>query len=311
MGDGLRKMAGSPGDLECLTSKTMAETVPVAVVIPTYGRGQRVFETLRRILSARPAPSEIWVHVDQSDGVLEKQLNREFPSVHVLTSSRRLGPGGGRHRCLEKCQAPYAASFDDDSYPVDLDFFAVAADFFSTYPDAAVVGASIWHQDQKPQVRSPRVVLRQSFTGCGCVTRLAAYRATRGYLPRPVPYGGEETDLALLLFAQGWKIYHSDELRVYHNTQLSHHTDPEITAGAVTNIGLYAYLHYPITWWTLGALQVMNMIRFYVWKGRFRGLLRGLLDIPRQCSLYRGYRRPLPAAILREYRRARKDSVTA
>jgi hypothetical protein len=29
----------------------------------------------------------------------------------------------GRHRCLLACKPPFAVSFDDDSYPVDSDFF--------------------------------------------------------------------------------------------------------------------------------------------------------------------------------------------
>ena len=101
---------------------------------------------LEKVLKCDPQPAEIWVHIDQDDGVLERQLMERFPGIQILTSAGRLGPGGGRHRCLLACDAPYAVSFDDDSRPVDADFFAAIEPLFSSYPKAAIFGASIWHR---------------------------------------------------------------------------------------------------------------------------------------------------------------------
>src|SRR5215470_7007395 len=102
----------------------MNSTVPVAVIIPTYNRGSAVLSILEKIESCDPRPAEIRVHIDLADGDLERELSRRFPGIEILTSPTRLGPGGGRHRCLLSCNAPYAVSFDDDSYPVDRDFFS-------------------------------------------------------------------------------------------------------------------------------------------------------------------------------------------
>src|SRR5262249_5767843 len=101
----------------------MTARAPVAVTIPTYNRGSKVISVLEKIQKCDPQPAEIWVHVDLGDSILERELIRRFPKVGVLSSPVRLGPGGGRHRCLLSCNAPYAVSFDDDSYPVDTDFF--------------------------------------------------------------------------------------------------------------------------------------------------------------------------------------------
>src|SRR5262245_20188894 len=116
----------------------MTGTVPVAVLIPTYNRGTAVLSVLEKIQACDPRPIEIWVHVDPADGILESELSRHFPNVRVLTSATRLGPGGGRHRCLLACNAPYAASFDDDSYPVDADFFRRVEELFLEHPNVAI-----------------------------------------------------------------------------------------------------------------------------------------------------------------------------
>ncbi len=78
----------------------MGRTVEVAVIIPTFNRGTAIFSVLERIRGCDPGPSEIWVHIDLSDGSLERELKSRFPEVSVLTSKVRVGPGGGRHRCL-------------------------------------------------------------------------------------------------------------------------------------------------------------------------------------------------------------------
>jgi GT2 family glycosyltransferase len=289
----------------------MATTVPIAVIIPTYQRGNRVFVTLAKILLCDPLPAETWVHVDQSDGKLEVELAQRFPAVRILSSRDRLGPGGGRQRCLEACGSAYAVSFDDDSYPLDGDFFQRVLELFEAHADAAVIGARIWHRNQLPESRTASFVRKPSYTGCGYAIRLSAYRQTRGHVPRPVPYGMEETDIAILLFANNWRIYESGELRVFHDTELAHHQRAEITKGVIANTALYAFLHYPVYLWPWGLLQLGNMIWFCIKKGRLRGILPGLASIPADCVQHLKLRRPLPHRTVRDYLVFRRSETQA
>ena len=220
----------------------MLEKAPVAVFIPTYNRGEAVIFVLERVLACDPQPAEIWVHIDQCDGVLERELKERFPGVHVLTSADRLGPGGGRHRCLSACGTPYAVSLDDDSWPADRDFFAAIEPLFAEYPQAAIFGASIWHRSEAPKVRNASVRRVASYVGCGHAIRVAAYRDVRGYLARPTAYGMEESDVGLQLFAKGWHVYSAGVLRVYHDTDRAHHNAAEITASTITNLALLGIL---------------------------------------------------------------------
>jgi len=278
----------------------------VAVVIPTYNRGTRILETLRRVNACDPPPDEIWVHVDAADGKLEAKLALEFPAVHILTSEKRLGPGGGRHRCLLACSAQYAAVFDDDSYPVDADFFSVVPAIFQENPRIAVLEAQIRQRGEPEIARSCQFRKILMFTGCGHAIRVSAYRSLPGYLSEPIAYNIEERDFALQLFCANWEIYKSGKLRVFHDTDLVHHQQKEIVAGTISNVALFAFVNYPIILWLYGLLQLTNILVFCIRDGRVSGILRGLAEVPIRCYRHRHDRRPLRVRTILRYLRARR-----
>ena len=287
----------------------MAKKAPVAVVIPTYNRGSAVVSVLDKVLACDPQPAEIWVHIDQNDGVLERHLMERFPGIHILTSAGRLGPGGGRHRCLLACGAPYAVSLDDDSWPVDADFFAAIDPLFSSYPRAAIFGASIWHRAEA-EIRRSRAVRRvASYVGCGHAVRVAAYRDIRGYLARPMAYAIEESDVGLQLFVRGWQVFSAEELRVYHDTDRTHHEASEVTASTITNLALLAFLHYPAMDLGRGAAQVANRVAYSVRRGRIRGVASGVGGIVTECYRNRALRAPIRHEVLMEYLRLRQSEA--
>jgi hypothetical protein len=131
--------------------------------------------------------------------------------------------------------------------------------------------------------------------------RLEAYRTTSGYVDRPVPYGIEERDVALQLYAAGWQIFQCADLRVFHDTFLSHHRTPEITAGTVENAVLLAWLRYPVSYWFYGILQMGNLIRSLIQQGRFAGITSGLLHSPAVVWKYRRLRKPISPQTLKAY----------
>jgi GT2 family glycosyltransferase len=276
------------------------ETVPVSVIIPTFGRGAAILKVLERVSLCRPLPATIVVHVDAADSAIA-EVKERFPSVVLLTSNTRLGPGGGRHRALMVCETPFAVSFDDDSFPIDENFFSEVVRLFTQNEDAALLAAQIWHRNEDVPELADWIFDRPSFIGCGFAIRVEAYRKIRGYLPRPVAYGIEETDVSLQLFAAGWRICQVGAIRVFHDTDLKHHNSPVITAASITNLGLYAFLHYPAKRFGWGALQVANRVKFLASRGRFRGIVAGLLAIPLDCYQFRQYRDPIDHTVLSRF----------
>jgi len=275
---------------------------PVSVGIPTCGRGDRILNTLKQIFACNPRPMEIFVFIDEGDKRLAERIERSFPRTQVLIGGpSRVGPGGGRHVCISVATQPFFVSFDDDSYPVDKDFFAEVVRLFNTHTDAAVIGATIWHPDETQKPRNELFDRTADFTGCGHSLRLSAYRQIRGYLPRPIAYAMEETDVAIQLFARGWKIFRTGALRVFHDTDRAHHGASEITTETIANIALFAYLHYPLFGWPRGCLQVINKLFYCVRVGRTAGMVAGLLRIPSLCRSFRVYRSPLPWPVVRQF----------
>jgi GT2 family glycosyltransferase len=279
----------------------MKTTAPITVIIPTYNRGMKVLSVLEKIRLCEPGPAAIIIHIDLSDGNLEAELKKRFPDVAVLTSLARRGPGGGRHRCLLACKTPFAVSFDDDSYPVDSDFFATVERLFLEHPRTALLEANVWHRNEPELLRATSLMPIPSYTGCGYAIRLDVYRRMRGHLDRPVPYAMEEPDLSLQLFVSGYQMMRAGELRVFHDTDLKHHRSSEITSGSIMNVALYAFLHYPMMASGLAILQLGNKVAYCLRRGRIGGIIPGLLRIPADCWRNRMYRKPVPWKTLQRY----------
>ena len=278
----------------------------VTVGIPTWERGARVIETIRRIEACDPRPAEIIVHVDQSTGELEERLREECPAVRLVLSTRRVGPGGGRHRCIEASTQPIFASFDDDSWPVDADYFAEVERLFAALPDAVLLTAQVFHQGEScPERRDGRQRVRD-YIGCGYAVRVDAYRRIMGHVDRPCGYGLEEVDVSLQLGATGDELWYCHGLRVFHDTRLAHHPNPDIVAGTIQNAALLAWLRYPVLLWPHAALQVASVVRSMIRFRRWQGIVPGILGIPGVVWSYRGLRSPLSVRAVWTYLRERR-----
>jgi hypothetical protein len=199
-------------------------------------------------------------------------------------------------------------SFDDDSFPIDADFFSSVVSAVDRHPSAGVIAMNIIHDDELMMERLSYVHLTADFIGCGCIYRKSAFWAMRGYVPIQPAYGVEETDLALQIIDAGWDIIHDHRLRVRHATTRSNQANRTITAAHISNLALLGFLRYPVIYWPLSTLQVASRIVWSIRNGRASGVLSGLIAIPSKICRYRAYRKPVSAETMRKVRRLRRGA---
>lgn len=283
----------------------------ISAIVTAYERVEQTLATLRILQSCVPAPAEILVHVDANKIVCENAIRNEFPTIKILRSKDQVGPGGGRNQLVNAAGCDFIASFDDDSYPIDLDYFSRAQQIFEKFPEASLVCAALYHVGESIGLDGRIAHWTADFSGGACIFRRRAFIDAGGYVPLPVAYGMEEVDLAIRLHSQGGRILTTPWLRVFHNTDLKRHGDPSVTAGSIANLALLAYLRYPVSLWGIGVGQCANRLFWLLRHGRHRGILKGVTMIPGHLLSNRGYRLPVSKQVVRSYLALRRAPIVA
>lgn len=285
--------------------------IPITAVVTAYDRVTETLTTLGVLDACEPRPAEILVHVDGGRHACAEAVRQSFPAARVIVSDTRIGPGGGRNAMIAAAVHSLVASFDDDSYPLDRDYFARAAEVMTSFPEAAVAGALVFHRHQTvdPDAQSAEWVA--DFSGGACLYRREAFLKAGRYVPLATAYGMEEVDLALRLHAQGFRVLQTRWLRVFHDTDLARHAEPAVTAASVANLALLSYLRYPPAMWGVGAAQCLKRIWWLLGHGRHRGILSGLARIPSLLRAHAAARQQVPVSALRSYLRLRHHPIPA
>jgi GT2 family glycosyltransferase len=286
-----------------------SQSSSVTAIVTAYDRAAQTISTLRAIHACDPSPDEVIVHVDGSQNECEKLIRETFPNVRVIQSKTRVGPGGGRNKLMEVATSELVASFDDDSYPLDKDYFKRVRSLFERFPDASILSAALYHRGESIPEKTPVAQWTADFCGGACIYRRSAFIETGGYVPLPVAYGMEEVDLALRLHAAGGRILSTSALRVFHDTDLARHRDPTVTANSLANLALLAYLRYPPSFWLIGLGQCLNRVWWLLRHRRWRGVLDGVTMIPDHLRSHQQYRMPVRRDRLMSYRSLRRASV--
>jgi len=283
----------------------------ISAIVTAYERVEQTLATLRVLQSCVPAPDEILVHVDANQTACENAISNAFPGIQILRSTEQVGPGGGRNKLVSVARGEFVASFDDDSYPIDSDYFARARQTFEKFPEASLVCAALYHAGESIGLDERSAQWTADFSGGACIFRRQSFLDAGGYVPLPVAYGMEEVDLAIRLHAQGGRILTTPWLRVFHNTDLKRHGDPTVTAGSIANLALLAYLRYPVSLWGIGVGQCANRLLWLLRHGRRRGILKGVTMIPAHLRANRSHRLPVSKQVVRSYLALRRSPIVA
>jgi glycosyltransferase involved in cell wall biosynthesis len=262
---------------------------PISVAIPAFGNEQALAHTLRQIACCVPLPAEVLLHYDGGwEPTLDMASLIPVP-VTILRSDHCIGPGGGRDRLLRAANQEFIASFDDDSWPLDTDYFARAVALMESIPNAAVISPAVYLAERPAHPNVPEINSVRAFEGSASIHRRSIHFCLPGYVPVPAAYGVEEVDLALQIHAAGYEMYSTPWLRAWHDrplVELNHTVLPWIR-----NELLLAYLRFPTIaqpWGLVRALRhVMRNLKTFPPLVLWRELGRSLAH----CAEYRSYKR--------------------
>ena len=137
----------------------------VTVAIPTYNRIEKLLISLEKILQCDPQPNEIIVHIDHGDRVTASILTEKYPEIEIIVSQTRMGPGGGRNKIIKAAKNNLVTSFDDDSYPLDRDYFKRVLILFNKLSDVAVISAAVFHLGESIQPEEYIAEINSNFVG--------------------------------------------------------------------------------------------------------------------------------------------------
>ena len=284
---------------------------PITAIVTAHRRIDATLATIKRLCECTPEPDEILVHVDGNETECAAAIARAFAGVRVMTSAGIVGPGGGRNLLMREARHAIVSSFDDDAFPIDLDYFSRTLAIFGAFPEAAIVTARVYHADesQEPARQDGRWVA--DFSGGASSYRKSAFLSTGGYVPVQFAYGMEEVDLAIRLHAAGGRILETPWLRVFHDTDRKRHAEPVVTAATISNIAVLTSLRYPVALWPVGALQCLNRMKWLLMHRRHRGVIAGLVAIPSEIRRYRQYRERLTPQAVWSYLSLRRHPIPA
>jgi GT2 family glycosyltransferase len=275
--------------------------IPVTAIVTGFQRVEQTLVTLEKIRACCLCPDEIIVHVDYGGDECRAAVALAFPEIRILSSDTPVGPGGARNRLIAAARNEIVASFDDDSYPIDLDYFARLQQLFAAYSEVAVITAEVFTRHEPLRPPNNGIVQVASFMGGACAYRKSAFLQTQGYVPLPVAYGMEEVDVSLQLHALGHRALRASCLRVFHDSDYSGHNSPKLVSGTIANAALLVYLRYPLRAWPRGMLQIGNAVFYAIRQGRWHGLIGGLLRVPGHLYRHRQHRRAVSPKALRSY----------
>lgn len=283
-------------------------TATVGVVIPTYKRTDMLKEALQKVMECDPQPQEVLVHVDYGDTETGPAIAGAFPAVKIVTATSRQGPGGGRNRLMAESRSDIVVSLDDDSYPIDQDFFQTVVEAFSDNPPMGILAMKITHNDEELEPRRVHREAVSDFVGCGCAYLRAAFTQTSGYVPLQPAYGMEEVDVALQIVDRGYEVILDHNIRIRHATDRAHQVSADIVSAHIKNTLLLAMVRYPTSLMGLGILQYFNRVLYSVKRGHIWGVIKGLIETPFHIWTHRNLRAPVRKSTVSQVRRLRVKS---
>jgi GT2 family glycosyltransferase len=147
-------------------------------------------------------------------------LKSSFQTFKVLINPQPKGSVGSRDRLMRAALGDIVLSLDDDSYPLEDDFFGRLEILFESHPEAAVItfpelrdNGDYGRLDKSPAVEGHYV---SAYPNCAAATRRSFYLQCSGF-PSLFVHAYEEPDFALQCYQHGMTVWFEPSLTIRHH----------------------------------------------------------------------------------------------
>ncbi|HEV2472409.1 MAG TPA: glycosyltransferase family A protein [Chthonomonadales bacterium] len=190
-----------------------------SIMIPTRDRCADLEATCLQLLRLEPGPDEIILCTDGCLDNTVEMLRTRFPRFRVVQSERPAGSMVCRDRMLRVARGDIVLSLDDDSYPLQRDFFTRLESVFLEHPEAAVIvfpelrdGGEFSARDKTDSTPGHYV---SAYANCAAAMRRTFYLERPGF-PMFFTHMYEEPDYALQCYTAGEAVWFEPSITVRH-----------------------------------------------------------------------------------------------
>lgn len=295
----------------------------VSIVIPNWNGEHHLPTCLDSLRRQAYAPLEILVVDNASTDNSRELLSARYPEVRLIALPENRGFTGACNAGMQAARGEIIALLNNDT-EVTPGWVAALVDAFARHPQAGLVASKILLFDQRDRLHTAGDLFRVDgrlfnrgvwekdqgqydqetyvFSACGGA---AAYRRTMlddvGLLDDDFFFSCEDMDLAWRAQLRGYRCVYTPAAVVYHRLSA--------TGGGVTasyhdgrNTIWLLVKNYPAPLWRKYGLKVLRAQTSLAWealrawrgaaaRARLRGMLAGLLGIPRMLRKRRAIQR--------------------
>jgi GT2 family glycosyltransferase len=185
------------------------------IIVPTYNRYSLLPLFFKKLEPLDREQYTLWL-IDDASPLIDESIIPVWHNIRFIKLSQNIGQAGARNVAIEKGDAPYLISLDDDAWFETADhIFEDITKGFHDYSDAGCLMFNIAtpNTNYKPPKNGIELPLHVT---CGCAYRREAIVKIGGF--SSILQGQvEETDISIRLIKEGYKIKSYYSVKVFHD----------------------------------------------------------------------------------------------
>jgi GT2 family glycosyltransferase len=155
-----------------------------------------------------------------SDGTFEF-IKQNYPQIIILKNQISKGYMYCRNILMNKTNAKFAITLDDDAHFISKDPLETMELYFNQNDKCAILALRVYWGISNPinNHSNQSACQVQAFVGCAHVWRIDAWRAVPSY-PEWFKFYGEEDFASIQLFKLNWQVHYFPEILVKHRVDI-------------------------------------------------------------------------------------------